>query len=337
MKSTKLILIALLTIMTISSCEKYNEINNIGSVKTPYVLYIGGLTGTNYVTNDGVYFDRLFPVDNSPVRQIITADSNLLYLKENCYVSDDEGKAFNICNDHARPYFDKFNKYFVPHQMCYDASEQIVYLCTATGLEKSTDFGKTFTPVTNWGGAGAIIPSTIIELDNNDLYILSDSANISKLTGGTGNWDAVNQITPLPSDTSIWYFSNNKDTVIATDYRGYAGVYYSVDGGDWKKYNGIVGDGRRILFANQPFGSDNLFIGRDSSGLYRSNGTSFASKSIGIPWYAKVQYVEGKRVIYRTDVAKDYLYCATDVGLFISESNGDDWRKVKEGNFSTLK
>jgi hypothetical protein len=338
MKSTRYILIAIVLILSFSACEKYNEINNIGTVKTPYVLYVGGLTGSLHKTNDGIYFDRLFPVDNSAVRQVITADTNLLYLKQNCYLSDDEGKAFNIVNNHARDYVDYFNNYYQPSQMLYDASSKIVYLCTKTGLEKSTDFGRTFVPESNFAAGASLNPVSIIEVDKGDLYAIQDATKISKLTGGTGNWTAVAQTTALPStNPSIWYLSKSKDTVVAADFDGVDGVYYSVDGGDWKKYSGLVGNGRNILFANQPFGSNNLFVGRDSAGLFKANGVSFVPKSTGIPWYARIQYVEGKRVIYRTDVAKYYLFCATDIGLYISESDGDDWRKVREGNFSTLK
>lgn len=337
MQLSKISIIALLIIFTFSACEKYNQVDNSATVKTPYVLYIGGLTGSFHKTNDGKYFDPLFPIDNSPVRQIITADSNLLYLKKNCYVSEDEGKAFNLCNDHARAYYDLFYNYFVPNQMHFDASEKIAYLCTATGLERSTDLGKTFAPVANWAG-GPITPISITELDNGDLYIIQDGNTISKLTGGTGNWTAVAQsTTALPSaNPAIWYLTHVGDTLVAVDYDGVDGLYYSTDAATWKKYSGVLGNGRNILFANKPYGSANFFIGKDSAGLYRTNGTSFSASGTGLPWFAKVQYVEGKRVVYRTDIAKYYLFCATDVGLYVSESDGDDWRLIRAGNYSTL-
>ncbi|QLH46709.1 MAG: hypothetical protein HWD58_14405 [Bacteroidota bacterium] len=75
----------------------------------------------------------------------------------------------------------------------------------------------------------------------------------------------------------------------------------------------------------------------DSGGLYRLDANSFVSVSAGIPWYAKVSYVEGKRVVYRTDEKRYYLFCAIDRGLYISENYGTDWKLFRNGIYSTLK
>ena len=96
---------------------------------------------------------------------------------------------------------------------------------------------------------------------------------------------------------------------------------------------------RRILFANQPEFSDNFYVGIDSGGMYRLDGTNFyfTTTGAGIPWSARVSYVEGKRIIYRTDVVRKYLFAATDLGLYISETGGTDWRLLHNGSYSTLR
>ncbi len=334
-----LVWICSILIVITTSCEKYNQIDNTGIVRTPYVLYVGGLAGSMHKTNDANYFLPLFPIDNTPVRQVITADSNLLYLKGNCYVSDDEGRAFNVCNTNARPYYNAFYKYFLPHQMLYDKSEKLVYLCTNGGLSQSADFGKTFTNAIV-GGA----PTSIVELDNDDVYAIQDDANIYKRTGGVGPWTQVPVGTSTLAAGTNYYLTSHGNTLVATDYEGTLGCYYSTNGGvDWTRYGGVAGNGRFILFVNSvanPAGGNDLFLGRDSMGLFKLDPASqaFEATSSGIPWYAKLQYVEGKKLVFRTGVERFYYFCATDVGLFLSEqdSGGEDWRPIRNGAFSTL-
>lgn len=337
MKCKSYLILSLFFSIIFFSCEKYNQIDNSATIIKPYVLYTGGLKGTVFKTNDGVYFRQYFPIDNSPVRQIEFVDSNVFYLKKYAYVSQNDGEAFELVNNHPHDYYDAFYEYFIPNQMKYDESQLKFYLCTATGLEKSNDFGKTFIPEANWGTGGPIIPKSITHLQNEDLYIIKDTQNIYKLTAGTGNWNKVTQITPLPTDTAIWYFSTFNNQVIAVDYRGHAGVWYSPDGADWKKFNGVLGNGKKILFANQPEGSSDLYIGRDSMGLFKTNSNAFATAATGLPWFAKVQFVEGKTVHYRSGLTKHYLYCATNLGLYVSESDGADWRLIRSGEYSTLR
>lgn len=325
-----------------SSCEKHPGIDNTGVVRTPYVLMVGGLDGTIRKSNDINYFPRLNGndgPDNTPIRQIITADTNILFLKGNCYVSDDNGRAFNLTNSNARPYYDAFYKYFLPHQMMYDLSERKVYLCVNGGLQESSDLGKTFAP-----SPIGISPTSVTELDNGDLFAIQDGANVYTRTGGVGAWT---QVTPGSSTLAAgtnYYLSNFGNVLVATDYEGSLGCFFSTNGGaDWTKYGGVSGNGRYILCVNgidNMSGGMDLFMGRDSMGVFRLDETAgaFEAASKGIPWYAKIQYIEGKKVVYRNGLTRYFYFCATDVGLFLSEedSRGAEWRQVLPGEFSTL-
>ncbi len=339
-------LLAIGLLIGLSSCKKYNQVDNASTVKTPYTLFIGGYNGTLHKTNDGLYYKPLFPTDNRAVRQIVVADSNLLYLKENFYYSTNEGGAFQICNNHAFPYQDIFYKYYLPNASVYDKSTKRVYLCTQTGLEYSTDLGVTFTADAAWNDP-IIIPTSITQLDNGDLYIIKDSAsNVYKRTG-TGNWTRVipdlNNVLPADSIKSpptayfpTWYISHTHDTLMALEYDGINGVYYSADQGvNWFPCTGIP-KVRKLLFGHQAFGNNTFYVGIDSGGLYKLKGSVLEPTSAGIPWYAKVHYVEGKTLTYRTDVKRTYLFCATDLGLYRSETNGLDWKLIRTGTYSTL-
>ena len=325
-----------------SSCEKYNGIDNTGVIRTPYVLMVGGLDGTIRKSNDINYFPRLNGndgPDNTPIRQIITADSNILFLKGNCYVSDDNGRAFNLTNANALPYYDAFYKYYLPQQMIYDASQRKVYLCVNGGLQESSDLGKTFAP----SPLGAS-PTSIVELDNGDLYAIQDDANIFTRPGGVGPWF---QVTPGSSTLTAgnnYYLTSFGNILVATDFEGTAGCSFSINGGaDWTNFGGVSGNGRYILSVEsveRPGGGYDLFMCRDSMGVFKLDQatSSFEASSTGIPWYARNHDIEVKKIVYRNGLTRYFYFCATDVGLFLSEedSGGQDWRQLLPGEFSTL-
>gem|GEM_PF-2074477 len=334
MRTQHLAFILLTFLIAFSGCKKYNQIDNAATIVKPYVLYVGGYNGTVHKTNDGVYFNMLFPVDNSPVRQILTADSNLIYLKQNCYVSLDEGFAFNVVSTDAMPYVDLFYKKFLPNNLLFAPHNLKTYLCTNAGLVESIDDGESFA---NTGAP--ITPTSITKTDNDSIWGLD--ANIALMqSDGFSAFTTVGQTTPLPTDTALWYLTHFGDEVFAVDFNGHAGVYRASAGGsEWTKVNGVAGTNRDIIFCNHPEGSKYLFLGRDSARLYRMDpltSNAFAVSTTGIPAEAKVSYVEGKTQIYRTGDIKHFLYCATDVGLYRSEDDGDSWIKVWDGNFSTL-
>ena len=231
-----------------------------------------------------------------------------------------------------------FYKYYFPNQSVYDGIDKIVYLCTTSGLEKSLDNGESFTAETQWNtpSSPAISPNSITQTDNGKLYILQDINNIYEKPVG-GLWTKVNQLSTLPKDTTTWYLSHKKDMLLAIDFSGQSGIYYSLDAGvNWNKCTGLPGD-QKVLFVNEALSVNNSFFGGlDSGGLHRLEGIDFVPSGQGIPWFAKVHFVVGKKVIYRTGIERYYHFCATNVGLFISENDGLDWRLVREGAYSTL-
>lgn len=335
-----LLVISLVSLIGLNSCDKYNQVDNSSTVKTPYVLYIGGYNGTLHKTNEGLYFNTLFPTDNSCVRQVLVADTNVLYLKKNLYVSKDEGKSFKMTSNEARNYVDEFYKYYYPNQMVYDKASKTIYFCSKNGLMVSTDLGETFSPelAANYDVAppATKIPNSITQLTNGNLYMMIDSSMQYKKIG-TGQWQQVLPDANLDIDKdTTWYIASTHDTLLAIDFFGKAGIRYSTDmGSTWGNVGGMP-KSRKFLFGNMAFGNETFYLGLDSGGLYRLNGTAFQATGAGMPWYAKVSYVEGKRVVYRTDRVRYYLFCATDHGLYISETNGLDWKLKYDGKYSTL-
>ena len=326
-------------LFTIGACQKYNQIDNTRTIKTPYSLLAGCYTGQLFKTNDALYFSQLHFPDHAAIRQVLVADTVIAYLKQNFYYSKDEGKSFFGSNLDVHDFLDKFYQFYIPNPAVYDRVEKKIYLCTKSGLMVSSDYGATFITETNWTPNPP--PSfnrmrSLTQTDNGTLYLMGDSVN-QYVKQGSGNWTLVAQATKLPTDTTVWYVEHSHDTLFAIDFYNKSGVLYSANQGvDWAACTGLPKNKKEILFGNRPFGEDNFYVGLDSGGLYRLEGTTFKSTGAGIPWWAKVSFVEGKRVVYRTDVNKYYLFCATDLGIFVSESNGKDWYLKRDGNFSTL-
>ena len=92
--------LSLLLIAGIYSCNKSNGINNGQVIETPYSLYFSDTSGTLFYTNDGKNINSIiFPPDGKPSRAICTAGPNILFAKDNLYISYNNGQNFNHSYD----------------------------------------------------------------------------------------------------------------------------------------------------------------------------------------------------------------------------------------------
>lgn len=81
------------------SCKKVNGINNNTVVETPYSLYFSDTAGTVFVSTDGKNAKIIFPADAKPCRSLLTSAGNILFAKNNLYVSNNNGINFNLTTD----------------------------------------------------------------------------------------------------------------------------------------------------------------------------------------------------------------------------------------------
>ncbi len=98
MQKTSLFYIAgLLLLLTagVYSCKKVNGIDNETVIATPYYLYFGDTSGAVFNSTDGRSFNTIFPPDGKPTRAICVAYDKVLFIKDNAYVSYNNGKNFN--------------------------------------------------------------------------------------------------------------------------------------------------------------------------------------------------------------------------------------------------
>ncbi len=107
-KSSLYLTVGLLLAIVVSlySCvKKVNGINNDQVIETPYSLYFSDTAGALYNSNDGHSIQRtVFRADGFPCRAICTVNSNILWAKNNLYISVDNGANFNHSYDSLASY-----------------------------------------------------------------------------------------------------------------------------------------------------------------------------------------------------------------------------------------
>lgn len=101
-RSSLYLTIALLAvIVSIYSCtKKVNGINNDQVIATPYSLFFSDTSGALFNSNDGKTIQHtLFKGDGFPCRAICVAHDNILWAKNNLYLSTNNGVNFNHSYD----------------------------------------------------------------------------------------------------------------------------------------------------------------------------------------------------------------------------------------------
>jgi hypothetical protein len=92
--------IALLITVLYGCTKKMNGIDNSQIIETPYSLYFSDTAGALYNSNDGKTIQKIvFKADGVPCRAICTINNNLLWAKNNLYISMNNGKNFNHAFD----------------------------------------------------------------------------------------------------------------------------------------------------------------------------------------------------------------------------------------------
>lgn len=322
-------------LFTFQSCKKESSlgIDNDRVITTPYVVYAASSKGTVIKSNDGERFDNMFPPDGYPVDLIFTSGKNVLFLKENLYVSENNGKNFS-------PTYSNVEKYPWASMVFDMPSFNRLYITSKGGfggIVYSEDKGKSWKIDTAFdeGIVGGAKISSFANL-NGALFGYSNAENkIFEKTSATGNWSLVVPDTPIVKGNGQYYLVANETTLFLVDHRGKEGVWYSTDRGmQWRKLGqGTLPKNINWNCAVSPDGGNSLIVGTDSMGLYKTDGTAFEAASSGLKKGTSVFGMTYKTNTYKNDVVRPYLYVATNDGIYRSEDKGETWHKVTYGVF----
>jgi hypothetical protein len=320
-------LAALLLTLGLAGCRKENGIDNETVILKPYAVFVADGEGALFSTNNGDEYTTLFTPDGFASRAIVTAGTNIIWVKNNLFTSEDNGLNFN-----ARYFYSRAG---VPWQqmILYVPSHGRVYISSAQDrtVAYSEDNGvmwKADRAFDTLLGPGAI--TSFAQLGTGALFGYSNDSNrIYRRDNKDDKWSETFP-NNLPVDSSF-YLHNFNNILTLSSYRGGNGVWYSNDSGrNWTQYGGVPQ--RKIYCTASPL-NQVLLIGTDSTGIYRSvNGTSaFVPANSGLDLYTSVYGITGKDNQYKNGRVLQYVYIATSTGVYRSEDGGQNWIKVKPG------
>lgn len=313
-----------------TSCKKENGIDNDTVIKKPYGLYVADSEGSLLNTNDGNLFRAIFPPDGYPPRAIAVSGNNLIWVKSNVHVSTDNGKNFN-------PEYFFANPLGLWQPVIYNVpSHGRIYLASiepgSLGVSFSDDNGETWFIDYGWDdgvAAGGI--SSFAQLKNGQLFARS-ADSLYQRDGKDDKWTHVK---PVNQPAGMGFLSHYNNSLMFVDYTGANGVQGSGDGGvNWTSYSGLPQ--RPLLSAASPF-DQTFLVGTDSMGIYRldQNG-QFVPTNNGLEMNTSVYAITAKDDIYKNNTTKRYVYIATDKGVYRSEDLGQNWYRVKEGDYRAI-
>jgi hypothetical protein len=340
--------LACVSTLILGSCDKYNTIDNSATIKTPYSLLTGGTSGELFKSNNDKEFSQLFWSDGSFTHDILVADTNIIHVRNRIYVAN--GKSFpyspvlksnsTLVNDYVSLGLNDLG-YKRVNTVLYDDARKHVYVCTKTGIELGLNNGATFSADPAKGALN--IATSIVKLDNGNIYAYDNTVPGSgKFYERTPNstLNVVNAFTAKtgPSNTGnpIWTLASNVNNLYAFCKFGYSKPKYSTDNGTtWLSTTGFA-DSTLLFMAKTCKFNGVLYAANEKGGLYKLVGTNFVQINGGLPPGIRIYDIVGKRNVYRTDATKDYYYLATDLGLYKSEDNANNWVKVRDVSCSSL-
>ena len=161
-------------------------------------------------------------------------------------------------------------------------------------------------------------------------------------TGSLVNATLTTVDTTLPPNAifpSYGFFTLGRynDRLIAIDQRGACGAWYSDDlGRKWKQFAGLPAN-VPLLCVSSPFDEVSL-IGTYGDGLYIYNQStaSWQRNNSGLGTNITVRGISYKSNYYKNGTTKNYIYLATNLGIYQSTDMGLHWTRTIPGNFKNI-
>ena len=160
--------------------------------------------------------------------------------------------------------------------------------------------------------------------------------------GGIGVSSLVG--TPLPptvasgkKDTSFFTLGHYNNRLIAIDRIGRYGAWYSDDyGANWFQYSGLPANVPLLCVAS-PFEQVSM-IGTDSAGLYilNLNTGAWQQSNVGLGTSLVVRNIAFKENILKNSTVQQFIYLATNKGIYQSTNGGLSWTLTIPGNFVSV-
>jgi len=336
------------------------------------VMYAGTANGRLYATtNGGVSWELLWQyteVDDALwTVEVDPADRDRLFVGMGDYTgcdgriyrSEDRGETWDKVLD-VDP-ADDWDGGFISH-IAFDPTDPITMYATtgigdwcggtnpgdpnafSFGIWKSIDGGTTWFTTTN-GLEDMTVSHMVIDPDDpqtlyagvgcvdDDIYL---DGNVYKSTNGGDNWQQLD-VSPAEPVTRLALHPDDSQKVYAM---GYAGVFYSEDGGaHWSRLDESFKAAVYTFFyehAFAPDGPDTMYVGTYAGGIIKSvDGGKNWFEINGLRHDGDVLANSYGTALDLTD--PDTLYATTIGGVFKTTNGGETWDFIGEGIFQHLR
>jgi len=357
--------------LTLVGCaKKTNGVDNNVVLETPYSLYFSDTSGAIYNSNDGVNYSVVLTNDGVPCRALMTSGNNLLYIKKNhCYYSSNNGVAFNHSYDTVTSYLN-----LADNNLPIDLNQTMIINCPEWGhmymasasLSSENVFGMVWTLLSGASGSWYLETyydtdeitnphnincTSFTELNGNGVLVAYDAhhnrvfyrtppfstANRWKESIRFNNDTLPDNPSLLTTGNGFFFFGHLNGQLIAVDAKGSHGGYYSNDTGkSWATISGLPAN-VPLLCISSPF-EQTCLVGTDSAGvyLYNANTGSFMPSNNGLPKNSIVWGITFKENFYKNSTNIQYIYLATNSGIYVSVDGGLDWTQTIKGNFTAI-
>jgi hypothetical protein len=339
----------LLSAFVLSSCDKYNNISNTNTIKKPYVVYMGGMYGNLAKTNDGELYDWPQIAGTTHFSNgLLTTENRIIHLRKHINVAD-ASKGYYAPVQQGNWLVrgtiipnDSFGGNYL-NVMVHDKSRNEVYVSTTNGIVISANGGKDqFLLDGKLPPTGLTFPTSIVQLGNSKLYTYDEtSKKVCRRDLPSGgvlqNW--ANTSAALPTANSQrWMLASQGDVLWAIEKRMLNQPRYSTDeGASFTSASGLP-DTATVTLAKTVKINGAMYVGIDSVGLYRYDKASnkFMLSNGGLPQYIRVFDIVSKRNEYVSGETKDYIFIATNLGLYMSDDDGKNWVRKQNNAWGAL-
>jgi hypothetical protein len=357
-------------------CHKTDGVDNNQVLQTPYALFFADTAGALYKTNDGTNYKFLFPADGKPTRAICVSGPNVLWVKDNLYYSQDNGKNFN----HS---YDSVNK--LPMGICsgiLPMNQSMII--SVTGLSETLVLVSSGDPSlqTSYGLLDAVYSRSVngrpglwfaLRIDTNGQANPTGPIDATSFTqqanGVLVSYDGRhNRVFYSTANEGFGFFKESTGNDAGLGGRGnpniqsgnglpdsaycighinnrlialinqctYHGAWYSDDTG--RNWTSYPGlPQNQLLCVASPFEKVCL-VGTKGAGLYtlNLNTGAFQPNSNGLASDLIVRSIASHQNVYKNGNTEQFIFLATNKGIYTSKDGGINWTKTIPGNYTAV-
>lgn len=355
----------LLSALFISSCaKKGNTINNGQVIETPYSLYFTDTAGTLYNSTDGQNYKVVVAADGQPARCIFNMNGNLLTAKNSLYISNNNGVNFNtsypasLLANEPRTNIRGRNFNLNQSMAIFSASWGDHAYIASRDPSISNYFGIAWNA--SGGTYGTWVPEDRYDSPQVHHFNIMKATSFTQLVNGMiVAYDGVNRMgmyradlndkwkemynpsvdipLTLPALPSFFSLGHVQNRIIAIDNYGASGGYYTDDlGTTWTQYAGLPLN-VPLMCTSTPF-EQVCLVGSDSAGLYKLNPNTDAFEQVtnGLTANMVIRGIAAKELAYKNGQKKQFIFLATNQGLYQSSDMGANWTRTIPGNFVSI-